>query len=257
MKIELGWFFEDLEGLSDLFEEFPWDPLKKLKEYLCDTINFTLPREIPLDEPLQKGYFLTIEGEVLPLNEVLIKEKGVAEFKGERLEGAILFPGAILRGRKILLKKGAFVEAGAVLAEPALIGEYTEIRHCAYIRGALWAGKGVVIGHTTEVKNSIFFSGAKAPHFAYVGDSIIGKEVNLGAGTKLANLKFTKKEIIIEFEGRKYHTGLRKMGAIIGDYSQTGCNSVLQPGTLLGKRSFVFPGVVPPAGVYPPRTRLK
>ena len=107
------------------------------------------------------------------------------------------------------------------------------------------------------MKNSILFSKAKAPHFAYVGDSIIGREVNLGAGTKLANLKFTRKEIVIEFEGRKYRTGLKKMGAIIGDFSQTGCNSVLQPGTLLGKRSFVFPVACPPAGVYPPRTRLK
>ncbi len=257
MEIELTWFFEEVEELSVLFECFPWDPLKKLEEYLYDTISSTLPREIPLNEPLQRGYFLTTYGEAIPLNEVLIREKGIAEFKGKRLEGAILFPGAILKGRKILLKQGSLVEAGAVLSEPSLIGEFTEIRHCAYVRGSLWTGKGVVIGHTTEVKNSIFFSKAKAPHFSYVGDSIIGRDVNLGAGTKLANLKFTRKEIVIEFEGRKYHTGLKKMGAIIGDYSQTGCNSVLQPGTLLGKMSFVFPGVAPPAGVYPPRTRLK
>ena len=114
-----------------------------------------------------------------------------------------------------------------------------------------------MIGHTTEVKNSIFFSEAKAAHFAYVGDSILGKNVNLGAGTKLANLKFTKKEIVIEYEGEKYKTGLKKFGAIIGDGAQTGCNSVLQPGTLLGKRSFVFPAKVAGPGVFPPESKIK
>jgi len=258
MEIEISWFFEELEEeIASLFKVYPWDPLRDLKEFLYQKISVSLPKDIPLNEPLKVGFFLTLDGEALPLNEVNLLEKGKADFKGEQLEGAVILPGAIIGGRKIFLKKGVLVESGAFLNEPAILGEFTEVRHCAYVRGAVWTGKKVVIGHTTEVKNSIFLSQAKAPHFAYVGDSIIGREVNLGAGTKLANLKFTRKEIVIEFEGRKYRTGLKKMGAIIGDFSQTGCNSVLQPGTLLGKRSFVFPGVVPPAGIYPPRTRLK
>jgi len=256
-EINIRDFFEDLGEFSILFDKFIWSPLKLLKEYLYDTISLTLPKIIPINEPLKIGYFLTTEGEVIPLTQVKIREQGIVDFYGEILEGAIISPGVIFGGRKILLKKGVYIETGVFIGEPAIIGEFTEIRHCAYVRGSVWTGKKVVIGHTTEVKNSLFFPHAKAPHFAYVGDSILGKEVNLGAGTKLANLKFTKKEIKIRINNKVYNTGLRKFGAIIGDYSQTGCNVVLLPGTLLGKNSYVFPGVVPPSGIYPPHSKIK
>jgi len=114
-----------------------------------------------------------------------------------------------------------------------------------------------VCGHTTEAKNAIFFPGAKASHFAYVGDSILGEGVNLGAGTKLANLRFLRGEITVEVGGRLFRTGLRKFGAILGDKVQTGCNSVLQPGTLVGQGSFIFPGVVAGPGFIPKGSKIK
>ena len=128
MEIELNWFFEELEEeIAPLFKSFPWDPLKELKEFLYELISVSLPGNIPLNEPLREGIFLTIEGEALPLKEVNLIEKGRAEFRGEELEGAGILPGAIIGGRRIFLKKGAIVEAGAFLDEPAIIGEFTEL----------------------------------------------------------------------------------------------------------------------------------
>lgn len=144
-------------------------------------------------------------------------------------EGVFLVdPGSIFIG------KGTRIEPGAYIQGPCWIGEGCTIRHGAYIRGNCIAEAGVVIGHATEVKNAYFFSNAHAAHFAYVGDSILGHSVNLGAGVKLANVRFDKKEITIHWEGKKYRTGLRKWGAILGDRCQIGCNAVTNPGTLIG-----------------------
>jgi NDP-sugar pyrophosphorylase family protein len=137
----------------------------------------------------------------------------------------------------------AHVEAFAFIKGPAYIGPGSEIRHGAYIRSGAYIGKNCVVGHTTEVKGSFFFDGAKAAHFAYVGDSILGRDVNLGAGTKLANLKLKHNEIFYEdpHSGKKLGSGLRKWGSMIGDSAQTGCNSVLSPGTLLYPKTSVLP----------------
>jgi NDP-sugar pyrophosphorylase family protein len=143
----------------------------------------------------------------------------------------------------IFIGKGTIIEPGAFLRGPCVIGDDCSIRHGAYIRGNFIAGNNCVIGHGTEVKNSIFLNGAHAAHFAYVGDSILGNNVNLGAGTVCANLKFDNSPIIISVEGSKVVTGLKKLGAIIGDDSQTGCNSVTNPGTLLGKHVFCYPSI--------------
>ena len=115
-------------------------------------------------------------------------------------------------------------------------------------------GNGCVVGHTTEVKTSIMLDGAKAGHFAYIGDSILGNDVNLGAGTKLANLKIVDVEMKLKIEGRTYETGLKKLGAILGDRVETGCNSVTSPGTLLGRASLIYPCVNVPGGFYPSRS---
>lgn len=153
-------------------------------------------------------------------------------------------PGAFVSGQ-VYIEEGATVEPTAFIQGPCVIGPDAEIRHGAYIRGNVWVGANAVVGHTTEVKGSVFFDGAKAGHFAYVGDSILGLNVNLGAGTKLANLKLRGNDVKIKHPvtSNLLSTGLRKMGAIMGDNSQTGCNSVLSPGTILMRNTAVLPCV--------------
>jgi NDP-sugar pyrophosphorylase family protein len=154
----------------------------------------------------------------------------------------------------ISIGKGSVVEPGALIKGPTIIGNQTEVRQGAYLRGNSLIGDRCVVGHTTEVKHSIMLDDAKAGHFAYIGDSILGNHVNLGAGTKLANLKIVNVKMKLRVEGKIYETGLRKLGAIIGDYTETGCNSVTSPGTLLGKASLVYPCVNVPGGFYPERS---
>lgn len=141
----------------------------------------------------------------------------------------------------ISIGKGTVVEPGAHIQGPCIIGENCQIRQGAYIRGNFICGDFCVIGHGTEVKNSIFLNHAQAAHFAYVGDSILGNQTNLGAGTICANLRFDKKPIRLFFNGRSVDTHLKKFGAIFGDLSQSGCNSVTNPGTLIGKRALISP----------------
>jgi UDP-N-acetylglucosamine diphosphorylase / glucose-1-phosphate thymidylyltransferase / UDP-N-acetylgalactosamine diphosphorylase / glucosamine-1-phosphate N-acetyltransferase / galactosamine-1-phosphate N-acetyltransferase len=136
---------------------------------------------------------------------------------------------------------GTVLEPGAYIKGPCIIGKNCVVRHGAYIRGNLIAGNNCVIGHDSEIKNAIFLNDAHAAHFAYVGDSILGNAVNLGAGTKCANLKFDNSAIAVFLDNQKVETGLRKFGAIFGDGSQTGCNSVTNPGTLFGKNTCCYP----------------
>lgn len=147
----------------------------------------------------------------------------------------------LINPETISIGKGSVVEEGAYIKGPCIIGENSVIRHGAYIRGDLLAGDRVVIGHDTEIKNTIMLNDAHAAHFAYLGDSLIGNKVNLGAGTKCANFKLDGKEITVLLDGVKIVTGLRKLGAIIGDGCQIGCNSVTNPGTLLGKNVLCYP----------------
>lgn len=141
----------------------------------------------------------------------------------------------------ISIGKGTILEPGSYIKGPCIIGENCVVRHGAYIRGNFIAGNNCVIGHDTEIKNSIFLDNVHAAHFAYVGDSILGNHVNLGAGTKCANLKFDHSQVYVTIEGSKINSGMKKFGAIIGDFSQTGCNSVTNPGTLLGQNVFCYP----------------
>jgi NDP-sugar pyrophosphorylase family protein len=164
--------------------------------------------------------------------------------------------GAYLIGDDIEIAEGAVVEPGAYIAGPAIIGPGTQVRHGAYIRGNVLVGAGCVVGHATEAKSSVFLDGAKAGHFAYVGDSILGRGANLGAGTKLANFKLTADEVVLRDGDRRIPTGMRKLGAICGDGCQTGCNSVTSPGTILGRGTFVYPCVSVRAAIYPARSRL-
>ncbi len=174
----------------------------------------------------------------------VLKENLKGFFKEQPAENIILgevSPGAHLEGEQIYIAKGAKVEHGAFIKGPCHIGAGTEVRHGAYLRGNVFVGENCVVGHSTEVKHSIFLNGAKAGHFNYIGDSILGNNVNLGAGTKLANLKMIPGMVKVRVDGASVDTGLKKFGAILGDNTETGCNSVLNPGTVLAPKSLVFP----------------
>ena len=149
---------------------------------------------------------------------------------------------------EILGDNGVFIHPSAKVADCVeieglcYIGENVEIRHGAYLRRGSWICKDALVGHSTEVKNSILLPGSKAPHFNYVGDSILGSKVNLGAGTKLSNIRNDRRDIIVTLgDGERKTTGLKKMGAIIGENSQLGCNVVTNPGSILATNSMVPP----------------
>lgn len=144
----------------------------------------------------------------------------------------------LVHPEKVSIGKGTRVEPGAYIEGPCIIGEGCQVRHGAYVRPYVLTGNQCVIGHSTEVKHAIFLDGAQAPHFNYVGDSILGNSVNIGAGVICANFRLDHGEVIVEIDGKRFKTGLRKFGAILGDHSQIGCNSVLNPGVLLRKRTF-------------------
>jgi NDP-sugar pyrophosphorylase family protein len=141
----------------------------------------------------------------------------------------------------ISIGPGTIIEPGAYIHGPCLIGANCTIRHGAYIRGDVLCGNGCIIGHSTEIKHSIMLNGAMAPHFNYVGDSILGNRVNLGAGVICANLRLDRAPVKIRSGDHVIPTNLKKLGAIIGDNAQVGCNCVLNPGTLLGKNSLFLP----------------
>jgi len=156
----------------------------------------------------------------------------------------------------VYIGKGTVVEAGVVIKGPTIIGENCEIRAGAYIRGNVLVGDGVVVGHTTELKKCLLFDQAVVPHFSYVGDSILGWKAHLGAGVKISNLKITRTPVVVRVEGKRYETGLIKFGAIIGDEVEIGCNSVLNPGTLISKRTLAYANLSL-AGYYPPNSIIK
>ncbi|MGA1824521.1 MAG: glucose-1-phosphate thymidylyltransferase [bacterium] len=177
--------------------------------------------------------------------------------KGELINAAsIIMPGAYLFDDRIIIGSGTVVEPGALIKGPAVFGDNTEIRQSAYVRGDCLVGDGCVVGHATEIKGSIMLDGAKAGHFAYIGDSILGVKVNLGAGTKLANLRVIEGTISIKSGKERYNTHRRKLGAILGDQTETGCNAVTSPGTLVGQRSIIYPCAVVPPGYYPGRNHF-
>ncbi len=141
----------------------------------------------------------------------------------------------------VWVHKKAVVSSEASLNGPAIIGEGTEIRQGAFIRGSALIGKNCVVGNSTEVKNSILFDSVQVPHYNYVGDSILGYKAHLGAGAVTSNVKSDRSCVRVQCEGEKIETGLKKFGAMIGDGAEIGCNSVLNPGTIIGRNSIVYP----------------
>lgn len=241
-----------------------WEALGNLKQYMQESTG-SLPKDkrlasgIPLAEPL-----VLFDGRLLPAADCEISYGDVirgglsVRQKGQELTGAtVLMAGAVFLGGRIELGRGVLVEPGALIKEPAIIGDQTEVRQGAYLRGYCLIGQRCVVGHTTEVKHSIFLNDAKAGHFAYVGDSILGGEVNLGAGTKLANFRFLPGEVRVRTPDGVIDSGLRKFGAIFGDRVQTGCNSVTSPGAVVGPDSLIMPNTTVRSGYHPARSVLR
>ena len=140
-----------------------------------------------------------------------------------------------------LIGKGTVIEEGATIKGPVIIGRDCEIRANAYIRGNVIVGDNCVLGNASEFKNCILFNGSQAPHFNYVGDSILGHKAHIGAGVVLSNFKSLPGNIKIELDGTPFDTGLRKFGALLGDFAEVGCNSVLNPGSIVGRNSLIYP----------------
>jgi NDP-sugar pyrophosphorylase family protein len=143
----------------------------------------------------------------------------------------------------VSIGEGTVVEDGAMIKGPAIIGKNCKIRHSAYIRENVIIGDGCVVGNSSELKNSLLFNGAQAPHYNYVGDSILGHKAHLGAGVKISNYKLFPGNIEVEVDGVPFDTGLRKFGALLGDGAEVGCNAVLNPGSIIGRGAVIYPNV--------------
>ncbi len=156
----------------------------------------------------------------------------------------------------VQIGRGTVVEPGAVIRGPAIIGRDCQIRSGAYIRGNALIGDGVTVGNSSEIKNALIHNQAEIPHFAYVGDSVLGWRSHLSAGVKISNLKVNRELVKVEANGKVYETGLRKFGAIIGDEVEIGCNAVLNPGTLIGKQSLSY-ALASLSGYYPSGSLIK
>jgi NDP-sugar pyrophosphorylase family protein len=143
----------------------------------------------------------------------------------------------------VFIDEGTVVEDGVMIKGPAIIGKNCRIRHNAYFRENVIVGDNCVVGNSSELKNTLLFNGAQAPHFNYVGDSILGHKAHLGAGVKVSNFKMFPGTIEVELDGVPFDTGLRKFGALLGDGVEIGCNAVLNPGSILGRGSVIYPNV--------------
>ena len=162
------------------------------------------------------------------------------------------------RGEDVWVAKSATVAPTAYLNGPLIIDEEAEIRHCAFIRGSAIIGKGSVVGNSTEIKNDIIFNSVQVPHYNYVGDSILGYKSHMGAGSITSNVKSDKSLVVVKDGKEEIATGRKKFGAMLGDYVEVGCNSVLNPGTVIGRHTNIYPlssvrGVVPSDSIYKKR----
>ena len=160
-----------------------------------------------------------------------------------------------LRGENVWIAKDATVFPSAYIGSPCIIDHGAEIRHCAFIRGSAIVGKNCVVGNSVELKNVVLFDNVQTPHYNYVGDSILGYKSHMGAGSITSNVKSDKTLVVVKNGEEQIETGRKKFGAILGDFVEVGCNSVLNPGTVLGRKASVYPtscvrGVIPENGIY-------
>ena len=242
---DLSLFFSDLdnEPYKTIFAEAErvWDPLKNL-DYILQSL---------IQNIFSKGSCASkLEGVCFDRN-----GEGIFVQQWMKLDQAVY-----LKNQDIFIGKGARLEPSVIIKGPAVIGENCDLRQGAYVRGNIFTGEGCIIGHATEVKNSILMNRCESGHFNYIGDSILGRHVNMGAGSKLANLQFRCKDeklkdfihpIQLSLDSEELNTGMEKLGAVVGDYTELGCNAVLCPGSLLGKGVWVYPNLIVPKGYYP------
>ena len=207
---------------------------------------------LTLEETIADDLFegVTYPWEVLPKIGDFIMELGktLPENKFEKI------------GENVWIAKSATVFPSAYIQGPCIIDEEAEVRHCAFIRGNAIVGKGAVVGNSTELKNVVLFNKVQVPHYNYVGDSILGFRSHMGAGSITSNFKSDKTQVWVHGE-EEIETGLRKFGAMLGDDVEVGCNSVLNPGTVVCKNSNIYPvscvrGVVPPNSIYKNKTEI-
>jgi NDP-sugar pyrophosphorylase family protein len=175
-----------------------------------------------------------------PAWEALTRIKDYLAANLQRANHATVSPNAVV-GEHVFLGTGTVVEPGTFIEGPAIIGANCQIRHNAYIRANVIIGDNCVIGNACELKNSLLFNDCQVPHFNYVGDSILGHHAHLGAGVVLSNFKSLPGNVTVQHEDKKIDTGLRKFGALIGDHAELGCNCVLNPGSIIGRRSVIYP----------------
>ena len=189
--------------------------------------------------------------EVLPKIEAFILELGktLSEDEYDCIDG------------NIWIAKSATIAPTASITGPCIIGKNTEVRQSAFIRGKAIVGENCVVGNSTELKNVILFNNVQVPHYNYVGDSILGFKSHMGAGSITSNVKSDKTIVTINYQGEKLNTGLKKMGAILGNYVEVGCNSVLNPGTVIGSNTNVYPlsnvrGFIPRGCIFKKQTNI-
>ena len=209
--------------------------------------NITIENLYDLKETIAADLFTEAEypWEVLPRIHDFILELG------KRLPEEIYEK----RGEDIWVARSAKVAPSACLNGPLIIDEEAEVRHCAFVRGNAIVGKGAVVGNSTELKNVVLFNKVQVPHYNYVGDSILGFKSHMGAGSITSNVKSDKTLVVVKNGEEKIETGLKKMGAMLGDHVEVGCNSVLNPGTVIGRNSNVYPtscvrGVIPAGHIF-------
>ena len=203
-----------------------------------------------LDETIAKDLFegATYPWEVLPKISAFILQLGstLSEEEYEKI------------GEDVWIARSATVAPTAYIHGPAIIGKNAEVRHCAFIRGNAIVGEGAVVGNSTELKNVVLFNKVQVPHYNYVGDSILGYKAHMGAGSITSNVKSDKKLVVVKDGRERIETGLKKFGAMLGDEVEVGCGSVLNPGTVVGRHSSIYPlssvrEVVPAGSIYKKR----
>lgn len=263
MKLENFFDISEFE-YKDIFQniDYVWETLRKIKNYITGRLNPNISGIVSREGILLRTHVI-YKGVIIEDGfRLVVGDATKGDFEiymdGEKLEGAtVIYSGVTLADDQIYIGKGTVIEPGVYIKGPTIIGNNCEVRQGAYIRGNVLIGNRCVVGHTTEVKNACFLNQAKAGHFAYIGDSILGNKVNLGAGTKLANLNIRSAPIKLNLDGKIVDTGLKKFGAILGDGVETGCNTVTNPGTMLGKKCAVYPNTTVKKGYYPPMTIIK
>ena len=209
--------------------------------------ELTVKELYTLDETIAKDIFegVTYPWEVLPKISRFIVELGntLSEEEYEK------------QGENIWIARDAKVAPTASITGPCIIGKGAEVRHCAFIRGNALVGEGAVVGNSTELKNVILFNKVQVPHYNYVGDSVLGYKAHMGAGSITSNVKSDKKLVVVKGDSEELETGLKKFGAMLGDEVEVGCGSVLNPGTVVGPHSNIYPlssvrGVVPADSIF-------